>query len=146
MARTTNPPLPPGRRLQPFLIAACVERREQSGSSRERIADLAGVTFMSVRRFERGETFPGENLERYLAAYAHPGDGRDVLEEALQLWRGHGYRPLTIHEKPTDGEQRIQDLMVQIRRAGEIDRAHAQAEAQPTSIRRKRANDPRRPQ
>lgn len=70
-------------------------REERSKLSPEQLAPLVGVNNTTVRRFERGESQPRE-IDRLLAAYAFLGgykDARDLVDEALRLWRKEGSAP-----------------------------------------------------
>lgn len=133
----------PGRRFQVFFVAVCRDARMRANASYERIADLAGVTSESVRRFEKGQTWPTTNLETYAAAYGEVDgldDARDLFQRALDWWRMHGRRPQTSHELEQAGpESDTRRLIEEIRQAGEHERARAEAATRPTSTRKRRA-------
>lgn len=133
----------PGRRFAPFFTAVCIHIRRKKGWSMERVADLAGVGSPSIKRFEEGKTFPNKNLDSYAAAYAHVIgiDPRDVYSEAIDWWRELGAKPLTTEEAGHDQQENVgptaADILESIRLA---ERERDEAEAQPTSTRRKRAS------
>ena len=87
-----------GRRFRTYFAAVCVTIREDAGASLERVADRIGVGSYSVRRFEQGLHFPGENLEHYAAGYASlprpPIDPRDIFLRAVRWWQQAGLPPV----------------------------------------------------
>lgn len=134
-----------GRRLQPYFVAKCIDLRTQARASLEAVADKLGRKASAVERFESGRTWPAENLELYAAAYAAIAgidDPRDIYRMSLDSWILQGRKPLTapaLAELAEDPEPSFRDLVESIRRAGETSRARAEAEPQPTSIRRPQA-------
>lgn len=136
-----------GRRFRTFFTAVCIDLRDAARASEERVADRIGVSSNSVRRFEKGEVFPTENLDRYAAGYAAivqpPIDPRDIFERATAWWRAAGLEPLTKEEsefgEEEDREPSPRAVVAAIRRAEESEReGRVQAGRQPTATRSRR--------
>lgn len=145
----TGPNPHQGRRFQPFFTAVCIWLRERSYTSRVRIADLAGVGEVSVKRFEEGKTFPDTNLDHYAAAYAYDSDdvndGRDLMSLAVMWWKMHGKAPLTVRQERMadrpDPEPTAIDVLAAIHQAqaNEAQRLPGEASTEPNATHRNRA-------
>lgn len=135
-----------GRRFQPFFTAVCIYVREKSKRPQSHIATLAGVGEPSIKRFEKGETFPTENFDQYLAAYADVAhmDPRDLLVLAADWWKEHGLPPITTEridevDLEAEHEPTANDVLAAIRLAETVEPQPDEAAQPPTATRTRQA-------
>lgn len=128
-----------GRRFRTFFTAACIDTREQAGAKEGRVASEMGVRDISVIRFERGETFPSNNLELYAVGYAAVSkthqDPRDIFKRAVEWWIQAGLEPLI---ESSGAEPSPKDVVAAIRAAEEAHQERDRAAARPSATRKNR--------
>lgn len=131
----------PRRWFRMMLLIICKETREATGESKERVADLVGVSGNTIVRFEKGEHFPKmENVDRYIAGYAKAGGLKDpfvLLEQVAAYWRVNGRAPLTREDAKAYGASGDEPTPLEILR--DISDTLSQASEEPTSTGRRRA-------
>jgi hypothetical protein len=108
----------PGRQFRTFFLAVCLDIHERAGGDRYGLlVDATRLTEHAIKEFEKGKTFPTQNLNRYAAGYAaldpDISDPRLLFDRALNWWNKHGKQPLTIPELSQPEESR--DVLTPLR-------------------------------
>jgi hypothetical protein len=129
-----------GRRMLYWLAQAA--KRARGDERREVVAALADQSKEIIKRFEDAVNWP-QKLDQVVAAYAQVGgleDGRQLWQEALDLWWAHGSKPLTgRRDEATRPSQRVAAEVERTARRQARRETRNESERTPTSTRKRRA-------
>lgn len=112
-------------------------------ASHAAVADKIARKESAVERFERGQTWPAHEIERYAAGYAAVSgvaDPRQIIQDSINTWFKMGQKPLTAAERVAldaeedeTAEAAILRLLEEISHAGGISAAPDEDAQRPTS-------------
>lgn len=103
-------PLHPSHRMLSWLSDVCTEAREEAGVSRERVADIGGMSADKVKRFERDADRWPRDPDLLLAAYATAvglKDHREFWLRAIERSMRHGQPLVMVDGRVADGAGRV---------------------------------------